>query len=79
MKQYLYGDRRLEEVAILMLRQNFLIPLTCQTPVHLMKADAERRFADQADREFELVNQNTHPFQLALYEIANKYYYGLTT
>ena len=73
MKQYLYGDKQLEEACMIMLRQAFRIPLDCETPTHLLKAGGEQRFADVADREFELVQRNTHPYQFAVYEVANQY------
>ena len=33
----------------------------------------ERRFADQIDRDYELLNHNYHPYQLFTYELANKH------
>lgn len=33
----------------------------------------ERRFADQLDRDYELMTYNQHPFQLFLYRFQNKY------
>lgn len=71
-KQYFYGDKTLEEQFLIALRQAYTIPLWCETPVHLIKHGAERRFADQADREVELAYYNQHPYQLFIYEVANK-------
>ena len=33
----------------------------------------ERRFADQIDRDYELLSHNYHPSQMFGYEITNKY------
>lgn len=33
----------------------------------------ERRFADQIDRDYELLSHNYHPAQLFSYELHNKY------
>ena len=33
----------------------------------------EQRFADQIDRDFELVSHNYHPTQLHAYELYNKH------
>ena len=33
----------------------------------------ERRFADQIDRGYELINHNYHPAQLFSYELHNKH------
>ena len=71
-KKYFYGDRALEEKFIIALRDIFRVPLTCETPTHLIKHGGERRMADQADRDFELISNNTHPYQMALYEKNNQ-------
>jgi hypothetical protein len=61
----------MEEQFIIFLRSVFRHPLTCETPTHLLKHGGERRMADQGDRDFELVNNNTHPFQFMYYEAKN--------
>ena len=71
-KQYMYGDRKLEEMFLIALRQAYTLPLWSETPTHLMKDEAERRFADSADRDYELIHHNYHPFQLNQYELNNK-------
>lgn len=53
-------------------RNLFLIPLTSETPTHRIKHGGPRRFVDQADREFELVSYNQHPYQLLMYQINNE-------
>jgi len=72
-KQYFYGDKKLEEIVILGLRSLFLIPLVSESLTDQIKHGGERRFADQIDRDFELVSYNTHPFQLFTYEVNNRF------
>merc|ERR1711907_458440 len=72
-KQYFYGDKKLEEIFIMGLRSCFLIPIRSETLTDQIKHGGERRFADQIDRDFELVSHNQHPYQLFAYEISNKY------
>lgn len=50
----------------------FSIPLTSETPTEKIKHGGARRFADQGDREFELMSYNVHPFQLLTYEANNR-------
>ena len=52
-------------------RNLFRIPLTSETPTHLIKHGGARRFVDQGDREFELMSYNVHPFQLLTYQANN--------
>lgn len=40
----------------------------CRTP----PPTQERRFADQIDRDYEILNHNYHPVQLYTYELLNK-------
>lgn len=49
----------------------FSVPLTSETPTEKIKHGGARRFADQGDREFELMSYNIHPFQLFTYESNN--------
>jgi hypothetical protein len=46
--------------------------LTSETPTEKIKHGGARRFADQGDREFELMSYNVHPFQLFTYEANNR-------
>lgn len=71
-KQYLYGNKQLEERVILQLKEHFNIPFTCETPVHLIQVEPERRFANQADRDYELMASNQHPYQLHFYRSTNE-------
>lgn len=45
--------------------------MTSETPTEKIKHGGARRFADQGDREFELMSYNVHPFQLYTYEMNN--------
>ena len=71
-KQYLYGDKEAEQSFILFLQDYFTRPLKGETPLHLIKYGAGRRFADQIERDFELVSYNQHPFQLDTYDALNQ-------
>ena len=44
------------------LRNIYLIPLYSICPTDELKHGGERRFADQVDRDFELISYNTHPY-----------------
>ena len=54
------------------LRAAFTLPFTVSTPVELVKHGAERRMADQLDRDYEIMTHNYHPFQLFAYNLQNK-------
>lgn len=71
-RQYFYGCKDSEESLVLALRSAFTLPFRCETPVHLIKHGGERRFADQGDRDFELISHNLHPHQHAYYEVKNQ-------
>lgn len=43
-----------------------------ETPVEKLKYGGQRRLVDQADRDFELVSYNQHPYQLLMYELNNE-------
>ena len=70
-KQFLYGDKEAEQSLILFLQDLFTRPLKGETPLHLIKYGAARRFADQIERDYELVSYNQHPFQLDTYNVVN--------
>ena len=71
-KQYFYGDKRLEELFQLGLRSLFHIPFYSECLTDQIKHGGERRMVDQADRDWELVSYNTHPYQMFAYEVHNK-------
>lgn len=70
-KQYLYGDKHMEERFTVALKNWFTVPLTSETPTHLLKYGGERRFVDQGERDFELMSYNQHPYQLKMYQVHN--------
>ena len=70
-KQYLYGNKELEENVVIWLKEHFRIPMTCETPIHLIQVETERRFANQGDRDYELLSNNQHPYQLHFYREVN--------
>lgn len=71
-KQYLYGDKQMEIILQMELRNAFLIPFRCETPVEIVKHGCERRMADQLDRDYEILSYNYHPFQLYAYKLHNE-------
>ena len=71
-KQFLYGDRHLENIAIMWIKSKFHYLYTVETPVELVQPHFEQRVLGQGDRELELINQNSHPAQLHFYEANNK-------
>lgn len=70
-KQYLMGDTKWEQAYTLALRNFFLIPLYSHCLTDQIKHGGERRFADQNDRDIELMSYNQHPYQLYMYELRN--------
>jgi hypothetical protein len=71
-KQYFYGDKKLEEVFILAIKDVFHAPFYSETLTHLIKHGGERRLVDQLDRDVEIASYNYHPFQLFTYEVYNR-------
>jgi hypothetical protein len=55
------------------MRHAFTMKFRIETPMHLHAGGGDRVLADQAEREFELVFHNQHPYQLLFYEINNKH------
>ena len=72
-KQYLYGNRELEEAFIVNLRKFFLLPRHFDTPVHLLLGGPDRRFTEHLERDYELVAANCHPYQLEMYAQCNEF------
>jgi hypothetical protein len=73
-KQFLLGDPYAEQIAILLLRTEFLWPIeVIQSPLENYKP-LYRIMADHTDRHYSLVSNNHHPLQLFLYESMNKTY-----
>jgi len=63
----------MEEIVIMELRAQFKIPFTSQCLTAEIKHGGERRFADQLDRDYELMTYNQHPAQLFMYRLHNRY------
>ena len=72
-KQYLYGDKEAENVAILMIQREFTQIWRNETPIKLVQPGPDQRLVGQGDREYELINNNTHPFQLEFYKAQNEH------
>lgn len=72
-KQYLYGDKELENIATLWIKEKFQMILYFETPIHLVQPAPERRITAQGDRDYELINNNTHPYQLDFYKTNNEF------
>lgn len=70
-KQFLCGDKLLEQTAILQLRWMFLRPFQYKSPIE-NNWYMGRTWADLLDKHYALFSQNQHPYQLALYEQYNK-------
>ncbi len=71
-KQYLYGNKEVEEHVLNVIRQHFKIPFLCDTPINLITSEPIRRFLNQGDRDYELLSYNTHPYQMDLYRSVNE-------
>lgn len=71
-KQFLYGDKALEEQFLICLRHAYTMRFWIETPIHLHSGGGDRVLADQSDREFELIYHNQHPQQLLLYQVNNQ-------
>lgn len=72
-KQYLYGNQEFENCAILFMKERFTFVKNCETPVHLVQPCGTRRIIHQGDRDYELINNNSHPYQLEQYKANNEY------
>lgn len=72
-KQYLYGDRAAENMAILWIQKEFTKVWTNETPIKLVQPGPDQRLVGQGDREYELINSNTHSFQLEFYKTQNEH------
>jgi hypothetical protein len=71
-KQFLMGDKVLEQLMILTIREHFFAPMYYQTPIE-NTFYMGRALADLSDRHYGLFANNQHPIQLATYEQYNKF------
>lgn len=72
-KQYMYGDRAAETAAILWLKDKFTFVWRVETPIRLVQPAPDQRIVGQGDRDYELVVNNSHPYQLYFYQTQNEY------
>ena len=70
-KRYLMGDKVLEQLFILTLKEHFFRPFRYRAPIENTPY-LGRSFADLMDRHYALFAQNQHPLQLDMYEEYNK-------
>ena len=75
-KQFLMGDRIAEQIAILNLREQFLMPTKYKSPIE-NNWYLPRTIADIWDRHYALFAHNQHPLQLHSYQDYNTFLKGL--
>ena len=71
-KQFLMGDKILEQLMILTLKNYFFHPMTFKSPIQ-NTFFLERTLADLVDRHYALFANNQHPIQLSVYDEYNKF------
>eukprot|EP00997_Jenningsia_sp_PLL12_P007230 NODE_3839_length_725_cov_37.991124_g3237_i0.p1 GENE.NODE_3839_length_725_cov_37.991124_g3237_i0~~NODE_3839_length_725_cov_37.991124_g3237_i0.p1 ORF type:complete len:220 (+),score=40.88 NODE_3839_length_725_cov_37.991124_g3237_i0:41-700(+) len=71
-KQFLMGDKVLEQLMILTIKEHYFAPMYYQTPIE-NTFYLGRALADLTDRHYALFANNQHPVQLATYEQYNKF------
>ena len=70
------GDKILEQLMILTIREQFFAPMYYQTPIE-NTFYMGRALADLSDRHYALFANNQHPVQLNAYEAYNKFLRGV--
>ena len=71
-KQFMMGDRFLEQLMIVSLKEHYFLPLYYRAPIE-QTFFLGRNLADLTDRHYALFANNQHPIQLAAYEEYNKF------
>ena len=71
-KQFMMGDRFLEQLMILQRRQHYFRPMTYNAPIE-NTFFMGRSLADLSDRHYSLFANNQHPIQLATYQNYNEF------
>merc|ERR1719453_1811528 len=66
------GDRFLEQLMILQLRQHYFRPMTYKAPIE-NTFFMGRSLADLSDRHYSLFANNQHPIQLSTYQNYNEF------
>ncbi len=71
-KQFLMGDRILEQLMILTIKEHYFRPMYYKSPIE-NSFYLGRSLADLTDRHYALFANNQHPLQLSVYEEYNKF------
>ena len=71
-KQFLMGDRILEQLMILTIKEHYFRPMYYRSPIE-NSFYLGRSLADLTDRHYALFANNQHPLQLNVYEEYNKF------
>eukprot|EP00347_Sterkiella_histriomuscorum_P016094 403354516 len=71
-KQFLMGDKVLEQLMILTIKEHFFRPMYYRSPIE-NSFYIGRNLADLTDRHYALFANNSHPLQLQAYEEYNKF------
>ena len=71
-KQFLMGDKILEQLMILTIREHYFRPMYYRSPIE-NSFYLGRSLADLSDRHYALFANNQHPLQLYVYEEYNKF------
>ena len=69
-KQFLMGDKLLEQAVILTIKEHFFRPMYYQSPIE-NSFYIGRALADLTDRHYSLFGNNQHPLQLDIYNTYN--------
>ena len=71
-KQFLMGDKILEQLMVLTLKEHYFRPMYYRSPIE-NSFYLGRSLADLTDRHYALFANNQHPLQLYVYEEYNKF------
>ena len=71
-KQFLMGDKILEQLMILTIKEHYFRPMYYRSPIE-NSFYLGRSLADLTDRHYSLFSNNQHPLQLYVYEEYNKF------
>lgn len=71
-KQFLYGDKDLENMVTMWMKERFNYVLNVETPIQLVQPAPDHRIISQGDRDYELILNNTHPYQFEFYKANNQ-------
>ena len=71
-KQFLMGDKILEQLMILTIKEHYFRPMYYRSPIE-NSFYLGRSLADLTDRHYALFANNQHPLQLNVYEEYNKF------